>query len=241
MNSTTRAARTGLAVLMTTVVGSAAPVALAAPGPQVRTFRVEAEGVQRTTWTDSHQPASMCDEGSSGSGSETMRFRSGKPATVVAYRYGRNTVIFGSTGSELVVRATVTRHGHVTVTPVNPACGGTGGGGTPPAPDCGTHRTQFDLRLEWRPTGPSGLGLENGTIVPPYALFENCPVIGDAFPHLLDTVAGKPIVARIPASDLFDPTLRKHIVFGHGRVRRPSSDGLSITSIRWTVSLTSIR
>jgi hypothetical protein len=226
---------------MAAAAAGAVPAAQAAPGPQVRTFRVEAHGVQRTTWTESHQPAFACDEGSTGSGSETMRFRSGKPGTVVAYRYGRNAVIFGSTGTELIVRATVTRHGHVSVTPASPTCGGTGGGGTPPVPDCGTRRTRLDLRLDWRPSGPTGITLDTGTIVPPYALFLNCPVLGDAFPHVLNAVGGAPIVARMPASDLFDPTLRKHIVLGHGRVRRPSSDSASITSIRWIVSLTAVR
>ena len=242
MNLQTRVARTALVALITAAVaGGASPVAAAATGPQVRTFRVEVEGVQTTTWTESHRSASMCDPASTGSGKETLRFRSRGPATVIAYRYGRKSVIFGSAGSELVVRATVTRHGHVAVTPSDPSCGGTSGGGTPPAPDCGTHRSLFDLSLEWSSPDPTGIILRDGTIVPLYALFQNCPVIGDAFPQILDAVRGKAIVARIPASDLFDPSLRKHIVVGHGRVRRPASDSSSTTSIRWTVSLTATR
>ncbi len=240
MNSKARAARTAPAALVAAAIaGGAVPVTLAAPVAQVRTFRVEAEGVQTTTWNESRQPTSMCDEASTGS--ETLRFRSRGRAMVVAYRYGRNSVIFGSVGKELVVRASVTRHGQVAVTPADPRCGGAGGGGTPPAPDCGTHRSPLDLSLEWRPSGATGISLENGSIVPPYALFENCPVIGDAFPRVLDAVDGKPVVARIPASDLFNPSLRKHIVFGHGRERQPSNDGSSTTSIRWTVSLTAVR
>ena len=150
-----------------------------------------------------------------------MSFRSRQPATVIAYRYGRNTVIFGSTGSELVVRATVTRHGHVTVTPVNPACGGTGGGGTPPAPDCGTHRTQFDLWLEWRLDGSERDHPRNGTIVPLVRAVSELP--GDR-----RRVPANPRCGRRQGDRRAHPSIRpvRPIAtqahrFGHGRVRRP--------------------
>lgn len=51
---------------------------------------------------------------------------------------------------------------------------------------------------------------------------------------------GREIVASIPAADLFDPSLRKHIVLAHGRFRSTSSGGSSTTSIHWTVSLTDV-
>jgi hypothetical protein len=66
--------------------------------------------------------------------------------------------------------------------------------------------------------------------------------VGHAFPDLLTSGSdGREIVASIPAADLFDRNLRKHIVLAHGRFRATSTESSYTTSIHWTVSLTDVR
>jgi hypothetical protein len=76
-------------------------------------------------------------------------------------------------------------------------------------------------------------------LIPTRPPFRTCGVIGIGFPELLtDNTSQRPIVARIPAADLFDPAFKKHIVLTSGRFVSRTSESGSTTSIRWTVSLT---
>src|SRR5947199_231962 len=77
----------------------------------------------------------------------------------------------------------------------------------------------FDVELGWVPSAPArGITIDTGVLVPPSQLFGKCPIVGVTFPALLtDTSAQRQIVARIPATDLFNRAFGKHIVLGSGR------------------------
>ena len=233
-----------LAVAAVAALPALAPAAGAPAGTPTRTFDVSVEGVQTTTFWAAHPQHSHCDQAVRGTGSERVIFTSKRPEAIVARRYGQNFVSFGAGtlgDDEVAVRAKVTQHRAVVTQPLDPRCEGTGGTPTPPAkPDCGTKRTQFDVAVGWWPSAPArGITLDRGAVIPPGQIFSNCPVQGVTFPDLLtDTSSQRQIVARIPAGDLFNPALRKHIVIGSGRFVSKTAESGYTTQIRWTVSLT---
>jgi hypothetical protein len=233
---------TRIAVLAACLATCAAP-AMAATN--VATFRAEVKGTQTTTWSENHTPQSQCDQGVSGSGRERVTFASTRPTTIVATRFGGHHILFGSAdlaSADIVTRATVSRQGSTTSTPLDIRCEGTGGGGTPPAPDCGARHGSLAVALAWSPAGREGIMLEQGDLGSLLHAYTNCPVIGTAFPQLLDlTTAGDSVVARMPASALFDRSIGKHIVIATGRRVSHSGDSTSTTTIRFTVSLTRVK
>lgn len=231
--------------VLTACLASCAAPALAAP--RVAVFRAEVKGVQTTTWTEHHTPLSRCDQGVTGSGREQVTFHSTRPQKIVATLFGGHHVIFGSAdlaSADIVTKATVSRQGETSATPLDPTCLGTGGGGgVAPKHDCGTHHGSLAVGLGWSPAGRyEGILLEQGDLGSLLNTYTNCPVIGTAFPQLLElTTAGSPIVARIPAAAVFDTSIGKHIVIATGRRVDHSGDSASTTSIRFTVSLTRVK
>jgi hypothetical protein len=236
--------RTGIVLA---AVAAAAIPATASAGTPTRTFKVEVEGVQKTTWKEHYVATQQCDQSADGSGFERVTFASPKPEKVVARRYGANFVFFddGKLGSdELLTRAKITRKGKVVSSPLDPRCEGTGGSGQPtPKPDCGTRHRPFDLTIGWSPAGKSrGITIDTGLIRPLGYTYKNCPVIGPSFPDLIAfNTNGSDIRAAIPAADLFNRKLRKHIVIGRGKRVSKSASSSWTTTIRWTVSLTAVK
>jgi hypothetical protein len=241
MNAFTR-----IAVLAACLASFAAPAVAAPHTPQVAVFRAEVKGVQTTTWTEHHAPASRCDQAVTGSGREQVLFHSTRPQKIVATLFGGHHVLFGSAelaSADIVTRATVSRRGETSASPLDPTCLGAGGGGIAPTHDCGTHRGSLAVALGWSPAGRyEGIVLEQGDLGSLLNTYTNCPVIGTAFPQLLElTTTNAPVVARMPAKALFDTTIGKHIVIATGRRVDRSGDSASTTSIRFTVSLTRVK
>jgi hypothetical protein len=237
---------TTLATLAVAASGAVGASAAAASTP-TRTFDVSVKGEQMTTFWEAHPKTGQCERAVNGKGSERVVFTPLRSEQIVARRYGKNFVLFGQGklgDDEVGVRAKVTRKSVIVNGPLDPRCEGTGGNTTPPPPpDCGTKRTQFDVSLGWSPAAPSrGITLDTGSLIPPGELFHNCGVIGITFPTLLtDNTSQRPIVARIPAGDLFDPAFKKHIVIASGRFVSNTVGSGYTTWIRWTVSLTEHR
>jgi hypothetical protein len=231
-----------LGCLLVTAAG--APAAASAAGiPSIRTFAVTAEGVQSTTFTLHHAKQAQCDQGAYGSGSERVVFWAKKPEKIAVTQY-RGVVNIGPEApgaNEILVKASVTRNRHVVTDPLDPRCAGNGGGAPTPAPDCGHKNMTFGVEVGWWSRKPRGLTLGTGLLAPPLLPYKNCPVRGNVLPNFLtSTTSGRQIVAPIPVSDLFDPSLRKHIVKAHGTYRLHDADGGFTTTIHWTVSLTEI-
>ncbi len=224
----------------------AAVPATADAGTPTRKFRVEVEGVQVTKWKEHYTATQQCDQSANGSGTERVTFASRRPTTIVARRYGKNFVLFGNGkigDDEVDVRAKVKRHGNIVSSPLPKECEGTGGSGPGNVPkDCGTRRTPWDVSLGWSPAGRGrGITLDSGVLVP-LRLFRNCPVIGPSFPEIItSSTSGSDIRAAIPAGDLFNRKLRKHIVIGRGKRVSKSATSDYKTTIKWTVSLTAAK
>jgi hypothetical protein len=236
------------AAVLTACLGSCAAPAMAAQhAPRVAVFRAEVKGVQTTTWTENHTPQSRCDQSVTGSGRERVVFHSTRPQKMIATLFGGHHVLFGSAdlaSADIVTRATVDRQGATSATPLAPTClGAGGGGGVPPKHDCGTHHGSLAVGLGWSPAGRyEGILLEQGDLGSLLNTYTNCPVIGTAFPELLDlNTSGSPVVARMPVAALFDTTIGKHIVIATGRRVDHSGDSSSTTNIRFTVSLTRVK
>ena len=213
-----------------------------------RTFKVDVSGVQWTTWTLHDPSQNACDPALNGSGSERVSFRSVRPERIVVRRYGTSYVIIGDpfhvAGNDLLTRATVTRHGTVSPTPVSPGCGDNGGlGGPAPPPDCGTKRVVFDVRISYVNQPRHGFTLTEGdlgTLVDP---FKNCPWTGGVvtFPKLLDEQDLKPVLAALRVADLFNRAYGQQIVLGHGRQTTDEAGVGTTTRIGWSIRLTSVK
>jgi hypothetical protein len=223
-----------LALLATAVPAAAAQAA--APGVQTRSFRVELKGTQTTTWSQFYAPQGKCDQGVTGSGTEHATFRTPRATKVQVRRIGKEYVVFGGMqGAEVGVVGKTTRSADMEYTPFDPKCGGTGGGELAP-PDCGTKRGPFRVGLAWNATGRPGIVLRNGKLLD---FYENCPLLGTAFPQLQDVDTSlEPIVAAIPAKDLFDRSIGKHIIVGRGKRSVDNSGDQWTTKLRFEVTLT---
>ena len=234
----------GAAVACAAVSPSVAAAAtLPAPAEQ-QTFKVDVKGVQTTVWTLQHASQGPCDPTQRGGGKETIVFRSSRPERMIARRYGKNYVLFGDPlqfgGNDFVTSATVTRNGHIVSSKVASGCGANGGSG-PATPDCGTKKTGLDLKLEYA-NDRHGFMLTGGDLGTLGEPFHDCPWTGGvtSFPRIVERQRTRPIVAAIPASDLFDHALGQHVILAQG-VERVNSGGVkAVTRLHWDVRLTRV-
>jgi hypothetical protein len=226
----------GLALLAGMLL--AAPAHAKAPFVQQGKFRVQVEGVQKTTWQHQHVKQFDCDSNSAGSGKETVRFRS-KPEVVKIFKFGKSTpiVMQGKKGSAILdLRSKITRNGTRTESGGKVCSYGDGTGSAPKPPDCGTKRSTLFADLEYFSGRKDVIGLQQSPVVP-LGPFHNCPVGGTAWPSLLDRDVNKSksIGTRLPARDLF--RYGKHIVIGKGREKQVGAEDSSTTTIRWELTI----
>jgi len=231
------------AITVAAALAALAPAAAAASPPSYpkRTFAVTVEGVQTTKSGYTHTSSGPCDPAGTASASERVVFRSTKPKIVDATDFAP-LVLFGHGrpgDHTFSATATVTRRSSYTHGPVDPTCEDAGGGATAHTPDCGTSRVRLPIEMDWY--NPKGIVLRSPDLDLPRSPFFTCPVDGLVFPYLLDSANhGRHIIARIPASDLFDKRWKKHILLGGGTFSTWSDGGGYTTSIRWTVTLTAV-
>lgn len=231
------------AVVATTValLGAAAPPADAASSRFLSgKFKVELEGVQRTTWETHHTMQFECDSNSDGMGRETVRFRS-KPAVVSVAAFGASTpIILQKRRSAILdLRSKITRQGELTNYGGKICAYGDGTGATAPAHDCGAKSSTLYAELAYDGQRRGFIGLEQSLAVP-LGPFLNCPVGGTAWPTLLDRniATSRMIGQRLPVRDLFKHG--KNIVIARGREVVSTGETTSTTTIRWTLSLTRV-
>jgi hypothetical protein len=236
--------RSHLLVAAVATVAAAAPATATAAAPSMfpkRTFAVSVEGVQTTNSSYTHPSSGRCDPAATSRGYEQVVFHSSRPKVIDATDFAP-LVLFGHGrpgDHTLNTAARVTRRSSYTHGTVDPTCLGTGGGGTAPSPDCGSRRVNLRVDFDWY--NPKGIVLRTPDLGIPRSPFNNCPVSGVLFPQVLDAATGgRTIIARIPASDLFNHAWRKHILIGRGRFVSHAGDGGYTTSIRWTVTLTAV-
>jgi hypothetical protein len=174
-----------------------------------------------------------------GSGKETATFRTPRSSRMQVQRIGKDLVVIGGRhGSEVAVTGRTTRAADLEYTPLDPRCHGTGGGEIAP-PDCGTKRASFRVAFAWNVSGRPGIVIRDAGGSDP---FTNCPVLGTAFPELQDLDTNlQPIVARIPAGDLFDRSIGKHIVIARGKRAVDNAGDVWTTKLRFEVTLTRAR
>jgi hypothetical protein len=231
--------RVALLAAATTLAAGAATAEAKTPFLQKGKFRVQVEGVQKTTWQHQHVKQFECDSNSVGSGTEKVRFKS-KPEVVSIYKFGRSTpvVMQGKKGNPILdLRSKITRNGTRTESGARVCSYGDGNGTAPKAPDCGTKRSVLYAELDYVFGRRDVIGLEQSLAVP-LGPFYNCPVGGTAWPSLLDrdVKSSKTIGTRLPARDLF--RYGKHIVIGKGREKQTGAEDSSTTTIRWELTLT---
>ena len=204
-------------------------------------FKASIKGVQTNKWSSTYQSQGKCDSSGESHGTEVVRFATKKAQPVLASRFIKYVMIDSDPANRsITTKAKVTRHGVENADPTPPECEGTGGGGTPPPPDCGTKRFNYDVDLGYSPAGKKrGMTLAPGLALP-LQPFVNCPVGGVGFPQLLTTNSKyKPIVAELPAKELFDKKLGEIIVRGAGKqVEKKPAIGIDRTAtIEWEVTL----
>lgn len=232
---------TALAALAATLAlaVTAAPAATAAPLPSVHTglFKVELEGVQRTSWSRDWTTTEGCDVTVQGNGSETIRFKA-KPATIKG-TWIDDTRVFtrGRQMASLDLVATIARQG--TEQAGGEICSHGDGGPPPPAPDCGTRRSGLTVDLDYARRGSDLMTIRTDNDVP-LGPFRTCPSGGVSWPSLLDTHPGSGhlVGAELPVADLF--RYGKNIVIARDRAVEDANGERATTSIRWTLSFTRI-
>lgn len=242
MRMSGKIAVTGLCLLA--VLGAASP-ATARTTTRQATFKVEVEGVQKTTWSMDHDdPFGLCGAHSVGSGSERMTFASKRATRVKVVAFGSfvSFLVKGKPASFLVPTK-VNRSGTLTVTPHPGGCADGGEGGAPPAPpqpDCGRRTSSIDVELAQSFRRKTSIMLTNGDLTPLVG-YKHCPVAGTAYPDLLaSTTSGRPIDAPMPARDLLNPKLRKHMTIGRGTMVSNAGGTSTKTTVSWTVTFTRV-
>jgi hypothetical protein len=237
----------GLAALS---VLAAAPAASATGQLQTREakFRVSVKGVQTTTWTANHQPQFRCDRPFTGSGKETVSFKSKRAVIVRAFQLGNGTPMLLNRSrrdqASLPTKGWVRRNGQTNSPPVDPNCAVGDGDGTyvPPAPDCGRKNFgSLDLQLMYDPLKRGRLTLSGSGPRDPQ-LFKQCPVHGASWPDILSSDDRKRTAGEeLPYKDLFDKKQGKTILIGRG-TQRQSVYGITSTSkIQWELTLRRLR
>lgn len=181
------AAATAIAAFTTAEAGAATP--------KLAHFKVTVSGTQTTKWTLDNTMYDGCVQGEvrqTGSGQQSMSFKSRKPATAFAVKIGKTStfaVLGGGSTPGARVKGTVTRSGHTEsqqLSGTGPGCGG-GGGGPAPTPDCGKRAFNGTVDMNWVtpaewPAGPpvpltSVLLLEGPQLAGKSLseLFQDCP------------------------------------------------------------------
>lgn len=237
MTKTTALAALAATLTLAATAAATAPVAAAAPLPEVHTgmFRVELEGVQRTSWTHDWTTTEGCDVTVNGSGSETIRFRA-KPVTVKATWIGETRVFTrGTKTAALDLAATIARQGREQAG--GEICSYGDGDAQPVVPDCGTKRSRLTVDLDYASRRSDLMAIRTDTDVP-LGPFRACPSGGVSWPSLLDShpVTYKPVGAELPIADLF--RYGKNIVIARDRAEQDGDGARSTTTIRWTLSFT---
>jgi hypothetical protein len=227
----TRAARTAR---------TAAAHATAAPAERYRSarFRVELVGVQRTRWSVERSSTEGCDLRTSGAGGETVRFRA-RPTTLSARWIGPTRLLFrGRALATLDLTAAIARQG--SLRSGGEECSDGDGGGTPPAPDCGTKKGRMTVDLGW-PVRRSDLIAIRPDLDVPFDPFRACPAGGLSWPQLLDSQpgSGRLVGAELPIADLFRHG--KNIVIARDRAVTDEAGEKATTTIRWELSFTRLR
>jgi hypothetical protein len=204
-------------------------------------FKLEIEGVQTNSWSQSHAKQGPCDFDVKGQGTEVVHFRSIPAVVDIAQFMGTTPLIkVGKRyGVPFDLDAKITRRGVLTMANGEVCSSGDGTGGkTPPAPDCGTKRSRFyaDLRYSSR---AKDLLLMDQSLVVPLGTFRNCPSGPGSWPSILDRANSREVGQRLPVRDLFGPN-RKHIVLVAARESRTAGDTHHTTTIRYSIALTRI-
>jgi hypothetical protein len=231
------------AAVLASAVALVTPMAASASGVQKAAFKVKVEGVQTTTWRTDHPGAGGCDSAVTGSGTETVRYRS-RPVRVRALvTPGLSSPLFttldGNGVPGLALRGTVTRHGTLDAAP-STECGGTGGGSIPR--DCGTRPfSGVVLPLAYRVGARPRDQLDLQATVLDEGPFANCPSAGTAFPTLVNTNEGEWVRAELPREELFDSAHGRIIVIARGRESETAGEHTYVTQTRWVVTFDRIR
>lgn len=209
--------------------------------PRMADFTVHVEGVQRTAWEHHHLSEGGCDVSIDGSGSETVRFRSGK-LRVRAYATPAGVQLSGLRGEPLLrLSGTVTRQGAELVGPGEVCSFGDGTGEPAPVPaDCGRRPVRSTAAIGFA-VRPSDLVMLVPGVDLPSDPFANCPTgASEQYPQLLAyDDAGRRIGRRLPVRDLFD--YGQHVVIARGERTQRGGERFATTSIRWTATFTRLR
>ena len=225
---------------------AAAPAGAATYGNgfQVAKFKVEIEGSSKTSWNRNHQAQNECDVSDESFGSERLTFESTKPIYIVATHAPgalNPTVLATNAKLGIPTRARVQRSYTPVITNPTGNCLGSGGGGDPTPPDCGTRVFKpWMLQFEFSHKRRDAVELHSdSSILFPY---EFCPGSLYTFPYLLDVdgIGRKrpPLYAELPADDLFDPKFRKWITIGRGSWKEVTTTWFTKTEVRWSLSFT---
>ncbi len=223
---------------------AAVPAGAVAPRYKITHFKVEVKGIQRTTQTFHHQPEDPCDISDNSTITEKVVFQS-TPRLMTFYDAPGevNPIVLPDKAGKWPTRATVTRHftPRVVAPAPSPACGENDGESAPTVYDCGTKKvSDWHVELKYDARRKGGLHLFGGEADEPFA---NClaPAGDLGFPFLiLEDTNEKPILAELPADEVFDPGIGKLIALAHGTQRVTEPDISAKVSIEWDVSLTRV-
>ncbi len=235
--------RAGAATLCLAALTGVTTAGAAPPkGLEKATFRVTAEGVQKTTWKTDHPGSAGCDGAVTGNGTERVRFTS-RPVIVRATTLeGLSAPVLTAPGRfvepKLGLGGTVSRRGVLNAAPGG-ECGGAGGGSIPR--DCGARSFSgvgFPLSYRLLAKPRDQLDFRPAFVDDP---FKNCPSGGSSFPTLVRTSEGREMRTELPRRELFDHSLGKIIVIARGRESETAGEHTYLTTIRWVVTFERLR
>ena len=215
--------------------------AQAAPKFQQATFVVSAKLSQTTTW-QGRPMATTADcvplTRYEGEGSETVSATL-KRWKLVAYRAGRQLGLTPARGSDPMgptVNARVKRTASERVIELAGSCAGNPGAVHERGPyDCGDRNRPQTVTFTWH-RGRFSVGLAPSILVPlTKTRYDSCPL--RANPAVAQNGFTQ-IWQALPAADLFDPGLRKHIVLARKTFPLKEAGFTGRTVVRWEVTLT---
>jgi hypothetical protein len=223
-------------------VGGAAPQQAAAlPKVKQAKFKVTVEGWQKHDWSVNHESTGRCDPTDHSYGGEYAKFKSIAPVKLTAIRVGKEAPSFliGKGLPYIDTTADVARNAVAAVSSIPEDCPHTGGSpddGPPIPSDCGLKTvTRYPVMLEYSGLIKNSIALtgDPGAVGP---LFYNCG--SGAFPNLIDSAFGQPIVSELPPKELFDKKIGKLIVIGGDVEEFPMPETKARTEVHWEISLT---
>lgn len=244
--------RTSWAALAGALLVAVAPAATASPASaafkppaysfQKASFKFSFKGTQITQWQrDPRATTRDCIPTVkwSGGGKETVRLRTTKALQLDAYRTnGRTSVALRASKSGLPneLHASVTRSASERYEEVAGSCGGNPGKVTEGGPyDCGDRSRDFGLAL----------GYERGRIEPRFedsilapltdVDYRKCPIHADP---KVEVNGFTRVSQALPAKDLFDRSLGRHIVIGRRTFTLHEAGFTGKTTVRWEITLT---